>query len=616
MGNHSMNNQHVDRVGDILLQFGDPRPLAGRWGRLKGGVLAQESGWRLLWESPRNGWFGFPCKSIQFGGWRVWVIGELYGSTERTLSDESFVEQLVLGREKWSQLNGHVAIVGWDSTRRQWHIWTDRFGTLHLFHCSDPKGPMLGTSFHSVSCHQAVSKLDWAGISGLFGCGFFPEDRTHFENVRILKPATETVLDDQGVLVSSRRYWEWSHQPDIAKGLGDWTDEFGHLFLRVMGEMTGSGRVAVPISGGLDSRSTLAGLGVGGAPAGGTANIWGYSYGYSDDSIETRISSELARCRGLSFQRFTIRPYLGSRLDTIVGCIEGFQDLLQCRQAFVIDELAEHSERVIAAHWGDVWHDDMGFDNTRGDSGGDAITAHAFQKMAKRGRRWLWDQVCGRSAGGLNAEMVTRGFVEEGLRRIERIEDPDFRIKAFKTDNWSFRWTLSSIRMFQAASFPRLPFYDTRVADFFLRVPTGRVSGRAMQLEFLRRFAPDLARIEWQETGADLFDQGRGKVGKLARRVTARIERLLLNKPVVERNWEVQLRGVEGRELLEKYLLREGLVVHEFVGRKEVRDLVNLFQNEPLVDGRGYTVSMLFSFSAWLEARTRLGKAVVSDPLT
>lgn len=611
-----MNIQHMDRVGDVLVQFGNPQPLSGRWGRLNAGVLAQEPGWRLLSESPRKGWFGYPFKSLVFGGWRVWVIGELYGSKDRTLSDEGFVEELVLGKVKWSQLNGHVAILGWDSTRREWHIWTDRFGTLHLFHCSDRNGPMLGTSFQSVSCHQAVSKLDWAGISGLFGCGFFPEDRTHFENVRILKPATETVLDEHGKLVSSQRYWEWSHEPDTTRSPGDLADEFGHVFLRIMGEMTSRDRVAVPISGGLDSRSTLAGLGVGGARSGGVANLWGYSYGYSDDSIETRISSELARCRGLAFQRFTIRPYLSSRLDTILGCIEGFQDLLQCRQAFVIDELAEHSDHVIAAHWGDVWHDDMGFDASRDATGGDGVAAHAFEKMAKRGRRWLWDQVCARSAGGLNPELVTRGFVEEGIGRVRGIQDPDFRVKAFKTDNWSFRWTLSSIRMFQAASFPRLPFYDTRVADFFLRVPTGRVSGRAMQLEFLRRFAPDLARVEWQETGTDLFDQGRGKVGQLARRVTARLERLLLNKPVVERNWEVQLRGVEGRELLQQYLLREGLAVHELVGRKEVQDLVNLFQSEPLVDGRGYTVSMLFSFSAWLEARLRRGKTAESNQLT
>ena len=31
----------------------------------------------------------------------------------------------------------------------------------------------------------------------------------------------------------------------------------------------------------------------------------------------------------------------------------------------------------------------------------------------------------------------------------------------------SFRWTTTSLRMFQAAAFPRLPFYDTRMADFF-----------------------------------------------------------------------------------------------------------------------------------------------------
>ena len=57
-------------------------------------------------------------------------------------------------------------------------------------------------------------------------------------------------------------------------------------------------------------------------------------------------------------------------------------------------------------------------------------------------------------------EDVLRETVGAELRRVGQIEDPDFRVKALKTDFWSFRWTTTSLRMFQAAAFPRLPFYD------------------------------------------------------------------------------------------------------------------------------------------------------------
>ena len=71
-----------------------------------------------------------------------------------------------------------------------------------------------------------------------------------------------------------------------------------------------------------------------------------------------------------------------------------------------------------------------------------------------------------------NPEQMLRQFVGDGMTPLQSIEDADFQVKAFKTDNWSFRWTLSSLRMFQAAAFPRLPFYDHRLADFFCTVPS------------------------------------------------------------------------------------------------------------------------------------------------
>lgn len=67
-----------------------------------------------------------------------------------------------------------------------------------------------------------------------------------------------------------------------------------------MGDLTADGRIAVPISGGLDSRSTVATLGRQPGKISPTdEGLWAYSYGYGDDSIETRIAGELAARRGL-----------------------------------------------------------------------------------------------------------------------------------------------------------------------------------------------------------------------------------------------------------------------------------------------------------------------------
>jgi hypothetical protein len=158
-----------------------------------------------------------------------------------------------------------------------------------------------------------------------------------------------------------------------------------------------------------------------------------------------------------------------------------------------------------------------------------------------------------------------------------------------------------ALRTFQPAAFPRLPFYDTRLADFFLTVPTEFVAGRRLQIDYLKRYAPDLAAITWQRTGASLFRAGQPDLLATARRTLDKGRRMLSGRQVIERNWEVQFRGPEGRRGLADWLLRPGLRLHEFVAPQTVADLLAAFQAAPLADKRGYTVSMLLTFSAFLE---------------
>ena len=54
----------------------------------------------------------------------------------------------------------------------------------------------------------------------------------------------------------------------------------------------------------------------------------------------------------------------------------------------------------------------------------------------------------------MTPEILLLEMVRQEMAPLSHIADPDFRIKAFKTDQWSFRWTTASLRMFQAAAYP------------------------------------------------------------------------------------------------------------------------------------------------------------------
>ena len=506
------------------------------------------------------------------------------------------LHSVVSGRKSAEALNGHFLLLAYDQETRRWHVFTDRFGTFHAYYGSDGKYRALGTFFPAVAAAASRKQLDWTALRTFFGQGFFPGNKTFFRDVQILRPASHYVFDHAGNMVEDKRYWQWWHEPNSNRTYEETVEEFADLFQEVMRDHLRADRVALPISGGLDSRSTAAVNDV-------KANVWAYSYGYTSDSPELEIAGRVAGARNLPFQAFTIKPYLFTMLDSVLDSVEGFQDLTQCRQAAVVNHLKPNADHVIAAHWGDVWLDTTGLatnsNNTNGRTSDLSIVNHTLKKLTKEGREWLLSNI-NPNPHDKSPEKRMRETVSEEMSKLRHIECPDFRVKAFKTDNWSFRWTASSFRMFQAAAFPRLPFYDTRLTDFFCTVPSNFLRGRRLQIDYLKRHAADLARITWQGHDANLFDyQKKSKV--LPKRFVKKAWRALRNKKPIQRNWEVQLLSNEGRAGLKQTLLKPRLRIHDFVSPQNITGLLDRFYADPFSEKRGYTVSMLLTLSSLLE---------------
>lgn len=583
-------------VGDWLLVWGD---LAGhppqRHPALSWSAEVVGGGWTLWRTDTIEGWRGAPCLRVDRGGQSAWLVGELYGADPATA-----VGAVLSGDLPAASLNGHFLLLAADRAGGDWQVWTNRHATLHAYLGQNGSRLAVGTFFPAVAAVTGCSDLDWEGLTTFFGFGYFGADRTHLQGVRILRPATHYWFGADGRLQSESRTWEWYHAPDERRSYDDTVDAFAERFETVMAEMTARGRVAVPISGGLDSRSTVAAL-----PAeAGRDRLWSYSYGYGPDSAETGIARRVAEARGLAFDAYTIQPYLFDRLTLINGAVEGFEDVTQCRQAAVVAEIDQRAEALIAAHLGDLYLDTMGLSAVDSILPAELITL-TLKKVRKGGSDWLLEHVCRPHLGDARPENVLHDNVAAELARLETIAEPDFRVKAYKVDQWCARWTTVALRMYQAAAFPRLPFYDTRLADFFCTVPTPMLSGRRLQIDYLRRYAPDLARIPWQVTGRDLFHDGRPGWTDPARRAVAHGLRRLRGRPVVERNWEVQFAGPDGGRGLREWLLRPGLALHDVVAPQAISELLADFAQDPHAGKRAYTVAMLLSFSAWLEDHYR-----------
>ena len=108
---------------------------------------------------------------------------------------EDHLYDVVDGQKASDSLNGHFCLLAWNDRKKQWHAWTDRFGTFHAYYTQYSDRAAIGTFFPAVSEAASRMKLDWLGLTGFFAFGFFPQDRTHFEDVRMLLAVLDRLVD-------------------------------------------------------------------------------------------------------------------------------------------------------------------------------------------------------------------------------------------------------------------------------------------------------------------------------------------------------------------------------------------------------------------------------------
>jgi hypothetical protein len=225
---------------------------------------------------------------------------------------------------------------------------------------------------------------------------------------------------------------------------------------------------------------------------------------------------------------------------------------------------------------------------------------NAYQKkILKKGSGWLLSEVCADHLA--KPEQYVKGHFDMAMEDLKHIDDQEMKFRAYKTNNWSFRWTLASIRMYQAGAFPVLPFYDRYVADAILSVPATMHSGRKFQINFIKHFYPQLAEVTWQEYGRNLYSYKYFNNRSIAFRVFKKLNRTVRGIKPITRNWELFYLHPEGRAKLEQALLFPAF--NEIVPERKIRELVGGFYKNPS-GANGYTVSMLHTFAQFIKRMT------------
>lgn len=521
-------------------------------------------------------------REFQTAEYQIVLIGMLY----EKLTDEDLFKRCTLYINCGVSFNdpaGHYILFVFEKKDNSYHVFTNRFGTYHAYW---QNGSMISTYFFGMAKQSVKRELDWKAISGFMGMGFFPNDETYFTDIKIFEPASYYKFDSNLNLQIKKRYWNWTYTEDNYNFEYVSDSLYETLNTSISNAINGYS-AALPISGGLDSR-LLAGI----IAKNDSKAVRSFSYGFTKDSIEIQIAAKVAHACDIPFSEYVVPPYLFPKMDTIVDSVETFQYVDGTRQACVTEFLEHDFDVVVGGHWGDVWMDSMQIK----DGSVETLNNTFEKKILKKGSGLLFQKLTDHYVS--DSGRMLNEYFQQSISKTADIPDPNFRIKIFKTDQWSFRWTLASIRMYEAGAMPVLPFYDKNVAEILMSIPDEYLAGRKFQVEFIKEYFPQLASIRWQEYNSNLYNYKWLNNRNLLYRAVKKALRLVSQKKIIIRNADLFYQDENGRNCLQEALTESSLA--NYMPKSHIDELINLYYRDPSAS-HTYTISMLHTFAQFLK---------------
>jgi hypothetical protein len=431
------------------------------------------------------------------------------------------------------------------------------------------------------------SQLNYRGLSIFAATGFFLDQDTFYNDQRVLRPGRLYDINENTV-VDKGPYFSWTYNP-INRKFSDVVDEFQVLFESIIKEQSNGKRVILPLSGGLDSRTQAAALKRIGA------EVCSYSYEFQNGFPEAEISRQIAKEQGFNFSKFEVKSgYLWNNIDELAVINGCYSEFTHPRQMAVFRDLGQLGDVFNLGHWGDVLFDDMGVPEDL--SFQDQVDV-VVNKIVKKGGLALGEALWNEWQLEGTLFDYLRSRVEQLMSEINIPNSANARIRAFKSLYWAPRWTSVNLSVFESIKPIHLPYYDNRMCEFITRVPEEYLSKRKIQIEYLKRYAPRLAKIVWQEQKPfNLFNYRWNKAPyNIPYRVLNKAKRILASRHYIQRNWELQFLGSANLKKLEERLFAES---SDFINKELVQNFYHKFKNEDAVDF-SHSVSMLLTLKTW-----------------
>src|SRR5688572_11397542 len=384
-------------------------------------------------------------------------------------------------------LTGSFTIALWDAPARTLVLVNDRFGLRNLYYTVADGLVCFAPLVHAVAkLAGAAPSLNQAAMADLLAFEHALGDETLLADVRALPPATIARFGLHGADLS--RYWRPRYVPMPERHAGALADELARRLAGAVEQALDGGAVALPTSGGLDSRALLA-VTPPGVPC--------VTYGIPGcDDVE--LAARLAATAGAPHHTIPLEPgFIARDAAALVEATDGMHLGLNVH-ALRLREAAAWCDAVLLGNGGDCILDCLWWWRDEPASEDDFVA-----RMYERINLGVKPAVARRLLAPPLVEQLTSGARERLRRRLALYAGATAAdvADAYNAGERHWRWVLQGVPAQATHVEYRQPFYDYDVVDLAQRVPVALRRGRLLHVEMIRRRAPALARIRQQGGG-------------------------------------------------------------------------------------------------------------------
>lgn len=431
--------------------------------------------------------------------------------------------------------------------------------------------------------------LDKRAICIFMATGFFLDQDTYYKEQKVLKPGCKYEINTTTQkILSEEAYFKWHYSP-VDRPFKQIVDEFAELFETIIKEQISDNKVILPLSGGLDSRTQAVALKYLNIP------VNSYSYKFQNGHDETYYGKQIAKICDFPFQAMTVpKGYLWNSVDELANITSCYSEFTHSRQMAFINQYETLGDVFSLGHWGDVLFDDM---NVEDDLSFESQVSFLANKIVKKGGLEL--------AESLWQDWELKGSFKDYLRKrvsgllaaINIPQSANAQIRAFKSLYWAPRWTSINLSIFQSKKPITLPYYDNRMCEFICTVPEKYLAGRQIQIAYIKKRRPTLAKLTWQaQRPFNLYSYTYNRSPyNLPYRIYNKLRHVVSNKKYIQRNWELQFLGSENEKQLENRLFNNPMFT-TMISAEVTQKYYDLFKNKDQVF-YSHSVSMLLTLS-------------------